>query len=81
MTDKQKLYIIRRWNKYNKTTKLRIAAEFFSIMRRDELPKDWWQFLHQKFSTINRKGYYCDCIKTRVGFLQGTSPPGDKIKF
>jgi hypothetical protein len=55
MTDKKKNSIIRCWNKCDKTSKLRIAAEFFISLRSDEPTKDWWLFLNKKFSTFTKK--------------------------
>lgn len=51
MTEKQKDSIIRRWNKCDKNTKIQLAAEFFAIIRNDQLNGNWWQFLDKKLST------------------------------
>jgi hypothetical protein len=52
MTEIQKDTIIRRWNKCDKDTKIRIASDFFKIMRNGELQGDWWHFLDKKLSTF-----------------------------
>ena len=52
MTEGQKNTIIRRWNLCDRNTKIRIAAEFFRILRNGEQHGDWWQFLDKKLSTL-----------------------------
>lgn len=51
MTESQKDNIIRCWNCCNGQTKIRIAAEFFSIMRSDKSQRDWWRFLNKRLLT------------------------------
>jgi hypothetical protein len=60
MTDNQMDCIIRSWNLCDKNTKVRIAAEFFSILRNGELHGDWWHFLDKKLSTSTGHDFYCD---------------------
>ena len=80
MTEKQKTFIIRRWNRYSKTTKLRMAAEFFSIMRSDEPQRDWWRFLYKKIATLDRKCHYSNHIRNTFGSLNSASYPYDDKK-
>ncbi len=50
MTERRKDNIIRCWNCCDRKTQLRIAAEFFSIMRSDKSQGDWWRFLNIRLS-------------------------------
>ncbi len=52
MNEIQKDSVIRRWNQCDHKTKIRMAAEFFTIMRTDKVQGDWWQFLDKKFSPL-----------------------------
>jgi hypothetical protein len=60
MTERQKDGLIRSWNLCDRRTKVRIAAEFFQIMRNNKRDRDWWQFLHKKLLTITGQDLYCD---------------------
>ncbi len=60
MTERQRDFIIYRWNKCDKNTKLQIAAEFFTTTRNGELPGDWWQYLDKKLSTLTWNDLYSD---------------------
>ena len=62
MTERQRDSITDRWNLCDRNTKIRIAAEFFRILRNGELQGDWWHFLDRKLSTLTFTGsdVYCD---------------------
>jgi hypothetical protein len=44
MTEKQKDYVIRRWNLFESTKRIRMAAKYFKLKRSNQLEMSWWQF-------------------------------------
>ena len=53
MTERQRDSVIRRWNQCDRRTRVRIAAEFFLILRAGAPQDDWWRFLQKKLPTLN----------------------------
>jgi hypothetical protein len=51
MTDKQRDFVVRRWNLCESDKRIRLAAEFFKLKRDNQQAMSWWQFLEKRLST------------------------------
>lgn len=52
MSERKKYSVIHRWKQCDRRTKVRIAAEFFVLLREGEQRDDWWQYLRKKLPTL-----------------------------